>query len=96
MACGQAPGITKLAATEIDQGELESAMVLATKIMEGQRSGSYYILNEDEATTEMSRAFTRELQATSYDKISGLFGDYESLRFAEAIKIEGKNLTAIV
>ena len=54
----------------------------------GQKSGEIYILSEEEAIPEVAKGLTEGVQVSSYENISSMFGDYESMQFAEALTMK--------
>lgn len=78
----------KLDEGQIVQTELRQAISLAEKLLLGQKSGEIYILSEEEAIPEVAKGLTDGVQASSYENISSMFGDYESMQFAEALTMK--------
>ncbi len=78
----------KLPENEISQTELRQAISLGEKLLLGQKAGDIYILSEDEAIPEVARGLTEGVQQSSYENIRSMFGEYESMQFAEAWKLE--------
>lgn len=78
----------KLDEGQIVQTELRQAISLAEKLLLGQKSGEIYILSEEEAIPEVAKGLTEGVQASSYENISSMFGDYESMQFAEALTMK--------
>lgn len=74
----------KLDSKDIPETTLQEMTQLVEKIMDGQKSGNYYILSDAEASSEMVKAFTITIQKESYQYLQQQFGDYSSLKFSEA------------
>ncbi len=81
----------KKEASEVNRIEL--AENLSRKLLEAQKSGSYYKLSESEATPTMINGLNEYLQKSTYSQIKSMFGDFEDLKF-EALKIYPKNGTS--
>ena len=85
--------IDQVSYQELDEGqivqtELRQAISLAEKLLLGQKSGEIYILSEEEAIPEVAKGLTEGVQVSSYENISSMFGDYESMQFAEALTMK--------
>jgi len=78
----------KLTGDAIPTTGLDKATSLGEKIMEGQRSGKIYLPTENEAIPQVVKGLTEGVQRSSYESIRGLFGEYRSMQFAEAWKME--------
>ena len=72
----------------VSQTELRQATSLAEKLLLGQKSGNYYMLSEYEAIPQLVSGLTKEVQASSYESIQSMFGDYRSMAFTEAWTME--------
>lgn len=70
---------------QISQETLNSITQLVDKIMSGQKSGNCYLLTSEEASDEMVKAFTSDVQKQSYETLQQNLGDYSGIRFVEAI-----------
>lgn len=57
------------------------AETISKKLLEAQKHGGYYKLNNEEATQTMVNGLNEELQKNSYGRIKGLFGDFEDMKF---------------
>ncbi|MDD2708334.1 MAG: hypothetical protein PHV34_10015 [Verrucomicrobiae bacterium] len=77
------PAFRKLAAAEVDANQKAVAEQVATKLLEGWRAGKFEALGE-EATLSMRKTFTAELQKSSYQEITGLFGEFKSMQYVES------------
>jgi len=73
----------KIKNEEISQTDLRLAASLAEKMLAGQKSGKIYLLSEDEAIPQVVKGLTESMQISSYELIRVLYGDFESLNFAE-------------
>lgn len=73
---------------EVSQTGLRQATSLAEKLMLGQKSGNIYLLSEEEAIPQVAKGLTEGIQASSYESVRSMFGDYLSMEFAEAWKME--------
>lgn len=82
-SCGQNKDFEKVDSSKLDDVKIASAKDLALKIMEGQKSSNYYILNASEAEPEMINGLTADVQKIAYEQISSLFGSFDSLQFSE-------------
>ena len=85
----------KLPETGISQTELRQAISLGEKLLLGQKSGNIYILSEDEAIPEVAKGLTEGVQQSSYENIRSMYGEYESMQFAEAWKLEADQFYTI-
>lgn len=74
----------KISKDDISQTELRVAITLAEKILLGQKSGELYFPTEQEAIPEVVKGLTENVQTSSYETIQSIFGDYKSIKFAEA------------
>jgi hypothetical protein len=74
---------------------LRQATSLAEKLLLGQKTGNIYLLSEEEAIPEMSKGLTEGVQKSSYENIQSMFGDYESMQFAEAWEMEADQLYTV-
>lgn len=70
----------------IDQEKLAFAKLISHKILSEQSKGGYYQLTKEEATTKMVAGLNEEKQLTSYEAISGMYGDYQDLEFHQLLK----------
>lgn len=75
---------SKISDEKLNNEELNQVSTLAKKLLEGQKSGNFYLLHENEASPEMVKGLTAQIQENSYENIKSQFGDYRSLEFAEA------------
>jgi hypothetical protein len=78
----------KVAADEVSQTGLRQAISLGEKLLLGQKSGNIYILTEEEAIPQVAKGLTKGVQEASYENIRSMFGEYESMKFAEAWTME--------
>lgn len=85
----------KLGDNEISQTELRVAISLSEKLMLGQKTGNIYILSEDEAIPQVAKGLTKDIQTSSYESVSAMFGAYESMQFSEAWKTESDQIYTI-
>lgn len=53
------------------------------------------MLSETEAIPQVAKGFTREMQISAYETIRPVFGDYKSMEFEEAWKMEADQLYTI-
>lgn len=74
----------KLEPDQLSETNVKTAQDLAGKLLNGQKTGNIYLLNEEEATPEMVKGLTEAMQVSSYENIKQLFGDFVSLKFVEA------------
>jgi len=85
----------KLEDDQVSKTELKLAGSLGEKLMLGQKSGKIYMLSETEAIPQVAKGFTREMQISTYETIRPVFGDYKSMEFEEAWKMEADQLYTI-
>lgn len=64
-----------------NKDHLAIATNMAKTILEKQKAGLFHELKKENATIAMVTGLTEERQKSSYQKIKGLFGDYQSLEF---------------
>jgi len=84
LSCGLSDKFEIIDSSKLDSKKIAFSKDLALKIMEGEKSGHYYILNETEAETAMVKGLTCDLQKSSYEEISKMFGEFDSIQFTEA------------
>ena len=84
-----------VSAEEINKERVKLVESLTKSILEGQRSGDVHLLNDKEAVTDMVVAFHEKFQKSSYEAITGLFGEYEDLRFHEVLRPKDKTLMEV-
>ena len=85
----------KLGDNEVSQSELRVAISLSEKLMLGQKTGDIYILSEDEAIPQVAKGLTKDIQISSYESVSSMFGEYESMQFSEAWNTESDQIYTI-
>lgn len=79
---------------KIDQKSFENATALGEKLMNGMKSGSYYLLSEDEAIEAMIKGLSAETQKSVYEKVKSENGNFENMEYAEALQPDNnKGLT---
>ncbi len=71
---------------QIDKASMEKAKILTEKMLEAQKKGGYYKLNNQEAITKMVYGYNSDTQKSSYDQIKGVFGEYEGIEFDHLLK----------
>jgi hypothetical protein len=76
----------KVSEADVDAQQKLAAQRLAERIYEGCRSGSHQPLGEQEAIPAMREALTPAKLAATCASITGQFGDYRSLDYAETWK----------
>ncbi len=76
----------KVSNENIDNERLEFAKQISHKLLNAQENGEYYQLKEKEATAKMVAGLDQKRQMSSYETISGKFGQYENLEFVELLK----------
>lgn len=74
----------KIEQEDVSQTELRMAISLAEKLLLGQKQGKIYLLSEGEAIPQVAKGLSQEVQVSSYESIQSQFGDFKSLKFAEA------------
>ena len=85
---------TAIKEKKIDQRSLDKAIELAEKLMNGMKTANYYMLTEDEATAAMIKGLSDEIQKSVYERIKSENGDYDSMKFIEALQPDNnKDLT---
>jgi len=84
-SCG-APKFTEVSDTEINSSKLELATELTEKILTAQKQAGFYKLTSSEATSEMVSGFTENVQKKSYETISGMFGQFQALKFYQLLR----------
>lgn len=80
----------KLSKDEIAPTDIRLATSLAEKLLLGQKNGNIYLPTEEEAIKAVVDGLTEEMQTSTYATIRDMFGDYESMKFAEAWRINGE------
>jgi hypothetical protein len=80
----------KLEKDEVSPTDIRLATSLAEKLLIGQKTGNIYFPTDKEATQAVVDGLTEEMQASTYATIRDMFGDYESMKFAEAWEITGE------
>lgn len=70
----------------IDKEKLEFAKLISHKLLSEQSRGGYYEITKEEATSKMVIGLNKEKQLTSYESISGEFGNYQDLQFYQLLK----------
>jgi hypothetical protein len=71
-------------ASQLNKAERDKAARIADTEFKNWRSGKFEPLT-DAFTDQMRAALTAELQRSAYQQTKALFGDYQSLVFAEAV-----------
>jgi hypothetical protein len=84
--CGLAP--EKMSETDVDSSQKAAAQALATKLMEACRDGRFEPLG-DEAIAAMRDGLTPEKQKAACASMTGQFGDYTGIDYAETWKQRG-------
>jgi hypothetical protein len=79
--CGKSD-FRKLPDSEVNASMRASAQDLASRILTSWRDGRFEPLGE-EATLALQSGLTPEMQKQSYEQIRGMFGDFQSLEYAE-------------
>ncbi len=72
--------------TDIDPAKLSRVTELSKRILSAQRNGGYYPLTAEEATPDMIKGLTEEVQKSAYQKVSSAFGDYQDIEFDHMMK----------
>ena len=72
----------KLPESEVDAGMKLVAERVATKIFESERDGLFEPLG-DEATAAVRSGLPPEVLKESYESIKGMYGDFQSMEYAE-------------
>ena len=85
----------KIVAGEVSQTGLRQAISLGEKLLLGQKSGDIYILSEEEAIPQVATGLSEGVQEASYESIQSMFGEYESMAFAEAWTMEADQVYTI-
>lgn len=85
--CFSQNSFQELSEQDISQTELRTAISMAEKILLGQKSGNIYLLSEDEAIPQVVEGLTKEVQISNYETLYSMFGDYKSMEFEEAWKL---------
>jgi hypothetical protein len=73
----------KLDNANINKKQMEFAKKFADDYFAKQIAGSYYLLNDKEATDEMIKGLTADRQKEVYDQLKSGFGGFKSLEFAQ-------------
>lgn len=81
--CGLAP--EKATETDVDSTQKAAAQALATKLMEACRTGRFEALG-DEAIPAMRDGLTVDKQKAACVSMTGQFGDYTGMDYAETWK----------
>ncbi len=79
---GCASQFRKLPESEVDAEVKSTAERIATNILGSMRDGQFEPLG-DEATSAMRSGLTPEKQKEAYESIKGMFGDFQSMEYAE-------------
>lgn len=74
----------KINEEDLSQTNQRIATSLAEKLLLGQKKDNIYLLNEEEAIPQVAKGLTEAVQRSSYESIRAQFGDYQSMKFAEA------------
>ncbi len=72
----------RLSESEVDAEMKSTAQRIATNILESMRDGRFEPLG-DEATAAMRSGLMPEKQKEAYESIKGMFGDFQSMEYAE-------------
>ena len=70
----------------VDQEKLAFAKLISHKLLSAQSKGGYYQLTKEEATSRMVAGLNEEKQLSSYEEISGMYGNYQDLQFHQLLK----------
>lgn len=82
----------KLPENEVDPGMRASAQELVTQLLTSWREGKFAPLGE-EATLAMRSGLSPETQEQAYEQFKGMFGDFESMDYAETwVPADGSTL----
>jgi len=76
----------KVSDENINKERLEFAKQISHKLLSAQSNESYYELSDKEATSKMVTGLNKETQRTSYETISGKYGNYQDLEFNQLLK----------
>lgn len=82
VACG---ALEKVPDNEVDAAQKAAAQRIATKIYEGCKTGQHEALGDD-AIPEMQVALAPDRQKATCQSVSGTFGEYVSMDYAETWK----------
>ena len=80
-SCQSNSNYERVDSSEIDHDRLQFATSISKSILSAQKEGSFYLLNEEEATEKMVSGLDEALQKDSYQQIKSAFGDYQDLVF---------------
>ena len=76
----------KVSDENINKTRLEFAKQISHKLLSAQSNESYHKLSDKEATSKMVTGLTKKKQQTSYELISGQYGNYQDLEFNQLLK----------
>jgi len=77
------PEFHRLSEADVDAKIKEKSLQIATSLLEAQRNGQFETLG-DEATASMQKLLTPEKQQDVYENLKGMYGDFDSLEYAES------------
>ncbi|MBA3066301.1 DUF3887 domain-containing protein [bacterium] len=77
------PEFRRLSDADADVKMKEKSLRIATSLLELQRKGQFEALG-DEATASMRALLTPEKQKEVYENLKGMYGDFDSLEYAES------------
>lgn len=78
------PSFARVPASGVDQAQKAAAQGVADRTLKAWRDGRFAPLGAD-FTEQMRVALPPDVQRQSHESIRGIFGDYQSLEFAEAV-----------
>lgn len=79
-------GLEKLPESDVDAAQKAAAQRIATKIYESCKTGQHEALGADEAIPEMRDALSPDKQKSTCQSVAGMFGEYQSMDYAETWK----------
>ncbi len=83
IGCGRSD-FSPVAEEQIDPAQKTAAERIAYRTLSGWRDGTFEPLSED-FTQEMKQALPSRQQRAAYESISGAFGDFKGLKYAETV-----------
>lgn len=84
IACQSSPKFEKI--TNPNPTSVSSVTVLTNSILDSLKAGSYYPFNDLEATLLMIEKLDEQKQKSTYEQISGKYGDFVAMTFHEVVK----------
>jgi hypothetical protein len=84
--CQSQSNFKKLSIDRVNEDRLSFATNISKNILEAQKKGGYYELNETIATSEMISGLNEAVQKESYKQIKSMFGEFRDVEFDHLIQ----------